>query len=119
MMKKLLFVFALLSFSVSAHAETAYLSALPDIPLMPQMKAMPETAVVFDKAEGRIVEESVKAPNIPVSAIDNFYAETLPALGWTRLSPQRFSRNGEQLIVNLEKLQSEGLVKFAVSPSGP
>ena len=119
MMRKLLFVFALLSFSVSAQAETSYLSALPDIPLMPQMKAMPETAVVFDKAEGRIVEESVRASNISTAQVEKFYAETLPALGWTRLQSQRFSRNGEQLIVNLEKLAGEGLIRFAVSPSEP
>lgn len=110
-------------FTNSAMAQTRYLVSLPDIPLMPQMMELKDSGVVFDKAEGRIIEETVKASNVSREQVLKFYNETLPALGWVKVnrpnSLGRFSRNGEQLVVNLEKLGSEGLVSFAVSPSRP
>ncbi len=109
--------------AASAQAQTRYLASMPDIPLMAQMAEIKDSRVVFDKAEGRIVEETVKAANLSPADVLKFYNATLPALGWTGLgtsgSLARFSRNGEQLIVNLEKLQAEGLVSFAVSPKRP
>ncbi len=105
--------------SAAARAETAYLTALPDVPLMAQMQEIRDSDVVFDKAQGRIVEETVKASKLTPQQIVNFYQATLPALGWKTINPQRFSRNGEQLIVNLDKLKDEGLVKFSVSPIQP
>ena len=86
---------------------------------MQGMQEITDSGVVFDKAEGRIVEESVKTAHLTENQVNSFYNETLPALGWRQESPQRFHRNGEQLIVNVDKLRSEGLVRFAVSPSQP
>ena len=110
-------------FANFAKAETRYLASLPDIPLMPQMVELKDSRVVFDKAEGRIIEETVKVANISPEQVLNFYANTLPALGWAQQNGSkslgRFSRNGEQLVVNLEKLRTEGLVAFAVSPIQP
>lgn len=114
-------LFLLISlFSASGYAqETQYLSALPDIPLMQGMRKIEDSGIVFDKAEGRIIEESVLAPGLSEKAIKNFYSSTLPALGWTGKGAQRFLRNGEQLIVNLEKVQDSGVVRFSVSPNEP
>lgn len=103
-----------------AQAQTRYLVSLPDIPLMPRMVELKDSGVIFDKAEGRIIEETVKAPNLSITEVIKFYNDTLPALGWrpagSTKTLARFSRNGEQLVVNLEKLGSEALVSFAVSP---
>lgn len=124
-MKKLFLtgLFVLMLGAPAAFAETQYLVSLPDIPLMPEMKELKDSGVLFDKAEGRIIEETVKAPNLTREKVLKFYNETLPALGWMPVSPgpnsSRFSRNGEQLIVNLEKLANDGLVGFAVSPIQP
>ena len=105
---------------------TRYFSSLPDIPLMPGMTEITDADVVFDKAEGRIVQESAKAPNLNADQVISFYQAALPPLGWMPVksassgnSTTRFFRNGEQLIVNLDKLGSEGLVRFAVSPNRP
>lgn len=124
-MKKILLTASLLCIfgATNVRAGTQYLSSLPDVPLMLQMSEIRDTDVTFDKAEGRIVQEAVRASNLSASQVVKFYNETLPALGWTRLSAtantSRFSRNGEQLIVNVEKLATEGLVGFAVSPIQP
>lgn len=109
-----------LAISGVAFAETRYLASLPDIPLMPQMQRVTDSDVLFDKAQGRIIEESVEAPHLTREDVVKFYAATLPELGWVPVSStqntSRFLRNGEQLIVNLEKLGSEAVVAFAVSP---
>lgn len=124
-MKRMLLTGSLLFIlgTTNVWAGTQYLSSLPDVPLMPQMSEIRDTDVTFDKAEGRIVQEAVRASHLSAAQVVKFYNETLPALGWTRLSAtpnaSRFSRNGEQLIVNVEKLAAEGLVGFAVSPIQP
>ncbi len=122
-MKRIFLAVLFTLIAASAQAETRYLASMPDIPLMPQMTEIKDSRIVFDKAEGRIVEETVKTANIRPADIFKFYNETLPALGWTHILSTpvlaRFSRNGEQLIVNLEKLQTESLVSFAVSPNQP
>jgi hypothetical protein len=61
----------------------------------------------------------VKAPGLQTESVAKFYAETLPALGWKRVSPQRFVRGDEQLVVNPEKLRNEGIVRFSLSPRMP
>ena len=117
------FLLVLIGFAGVSRAETRYLVSLPDIPLMAEMSELKDSGVVFDKAEGRIIEETVKVAHAGPQQVLKFYNETLPALGWTRLPSKgllaRFSRNREQLVVNVEKLGSEGLVSFAVSPSQP
>lgn len=119
-MRILLLSLFLLVFTGYAWAQaTQYLVTLPDLPLMPGMERVTDSGVVFDKAEGRIVEESVKARNLTPQQIRDFYSKTLPALGWKAAGEQRFLRNGEQLIVTLDKVQDGGLVKFSVSPIEP
>lgn len=105
--------------SILLAQETQYLTTVPDLPLMAGMQKITDSGVVFDKAEGRIIEESVKAANLDAQTVRDFYAKTLPALGWRQAGEQRFLRNGEQLIVTLDKVQGEALVKFAVSPIEP
>lgn len=110
----------LLVFTSAAWAQaTQYLVTLPDLPLMAGMERVKDSGVVFDKAEGRIIEESVLARHLTPQQIRDFYSKTLPALGWKQAGEQRFLRNGEQLVVTLDKVQDGGLVKFAVSPIEP
>jgi len=132
-MKKIILLFATVILCTGVHtargdnySSTAYLTSLPDIPLMAGMTEIRDSGVVFDKAEGRIVEELVRAPKLTPAEVADFYNRVLPPLGWTRIQPKpasayssRFFRNGEQLVVNLDKLAAEGLVSFAVSPNSP
>lgn len=108
----------------AARAGNAYLTAIPDIPLMSGMKKSErETqALVFDKDSGRIVEEIVSAAGISRQDVANFYASTLPQLGWKIKSEedsmQRFVRNREQLIVKWEEIKTGvAAVRFSLSPA--
>lgn len=116
-MKKIaLTSFALLLISVSAYADQLYLSYLPDVPLMNGMAELPEQSLVFDKAEGRVIETAVFASVTNEPDVMAFYNKTLPSLGWQTLSSDRFLRNGEQLIVKCEKVSGGTIVRFSLSP---
>lgn len=58
-----------------------FLSAAPDIPLAPTMKENLAQALIFDKAEGRIVTMEAVFEG-EASAILDFYRAVLPNLGW-------------------------------------
>ena len=103
----------------AAEASAAYLSYLPDVPLLDGLAELPDQSVVFDKAEGRVVETAVLAPSDSEKRVFEFYGKTLPALGWQMLTHDRFLRNNEQLVVKWEKVSDGALVRFSLSPKPP
>ena len=100
-----------------------FLSAAPDVPLAPQLIEKPEQALIFDKAEGRIItmEAVFIAPYADSDgvAVLDFYRNVLPNLGWQSPSdgwqrPDRldFARGHESLSVQIEV----GRVVFILRP---
>ncbi len=117
------FVFLMLIACVSGAAIAAsqtYLRYLPDVPLMPSMVELDDQSMIFDKAEGRVIESSVLAGDLSEIMVREFYQKALPELGWVEAGPQRFLRNEEQLIVKWEKLPGGVpggvVVRFSLSP---
>lgn len=115
----------IICFSPSAvKAENAYLTAIPDIPLMQGLneKEGVEAPLVFDKAEGRVIEEAaVINAQLDKKEVLDFYRATLPSLGWKATmdgeNTQRFVRNKEQLIVKVEQIGTANAVaQFSLSP---
>lgn len=102
--------------ALAAESSQVYLRYLPDVPLLAGMKELEDQSVLFDKAEGRVIESVVLAGGNDARTVENFYAKTLPALGWEKAAPDRFLRNDEQLIVKWDKVSGEPVVRFAVSP---
>ncbi len=103
--------------------QQGFLSAAPDIPLAPQLVEKIEQALIFDKAEGRIItmEAVFIAPNghAEGAAVLDFYRNVLPNLGWQSPSdgwqrPDRldFARGHESLSVQIEV----GRVVFILRP---
>lgn len=116
-MKKMLLILCLCLFlPLTARAEQSYLSYLPDVPLITGMAELEDQSVVFDKAEGRVIETAVFTKSSTQKAIMEYYQKTLPELGWSSLSSDRFLRNGEQLIVKCEKVSGGVVTKFSLSP---
>ncbi len=67
-----------------AHAEPGYLSAAPDIPLADGLIEREQDAFSFDKAEGRILTVILgREDGLSDVKIIQFYADSLPNLGWT------------------------------------
>lgn len=112
-----IFLWAVSLFSSAQAAETVYFSALPDIPVMQGLYEVSERTMVFDKAEGRVVEMVAQSPRLPFSDVLSFYNLTLKQLGWTLVREGVFEREGEQLIVKLEEDGQTRVVRFFLSPN--
>lgn len=110
---------ALLIFLVSAGPARAegFFTVIQDLPLMPGLTELSDQGVVFDNPGGRIVEAYAQGW-VAGSAVEQFYGQTLPQLGWTAAAPGSFLREGEQLeLAVLRDGGSEGtLVRFVLKP---
>ena len=104
-----------------AGAQTAdgYVAGIPDLPLMPGLKALPDSGLVFDKPGGRIVEAFAEgAPGAAVTpqSVIAFYDDTLPQLGWRREAPGAYLREGERLKLDLSQDAGQLTVHFRLIP---
>jgi len=95
--------FAALMIAAPAYAQARYFSDLPDLPLPPGFSET-NSAIGFDNAQTRlVVADAIGAEN--PSAVRSFYAESLPALGWspspTNDGAQVFLRGRERLLLGL------------------
>jgi hypothetical protein len=104
----LIYLFALPAFA----AETAYFSALPDLPVAPGLSEAPDSAVRFDQPEGRVVVLQASGV-VQESEIKSFYQKALPALGWQPGGDGRFTRDHEALTLEI-KPQQVGQVRLNV-----
>lgn len=98
---------ALLLFSLALPVGTSFatdesFAALTGIPAMEGLAEVPDTLVVFDKEEGRIVEASFRG-EVEAGEAAAFYRETLYQLGWALKDETPaalgFAREGERLVV--------------------
>ncbi len=111
----LLAAFFLLLARPAAAADT-YLSAVDDLPLMAGLKEVPGQGVVFDAPQGRIVQAYASGP-LSRTQVGNFYAATLPQLGWREDGPLRFNREGEQLTLEITETGGASVtVLFILTP---
>jgi hypothetical protein len=107
--------------SAAQAAETKFLELVEDMPLMRGLTEVADDALMFDKAEGRIVK-AVAEGGLTAEQIRAFYVDTLPQLGWQRLPDTGqaalvFERESERLEI---AMQYGGLantvVLFTIAP---
>ena len=110
-------ILALFPFKGGFAAENqAYLHYLPDVPVQAGTTELVDEAVLFDKAEGRIIESVVDVGKTPEKQALNYYSEALPPLGWTPSGGGVFVRNGEQLTVKWEKVSGGAILRLSLCP---
>ncbi|MDB5490940.1 MAG: hypothetical protein JWO78_789 [Micavibrio sp.] len=118
-LKKILLVLAVLTvltpFSALAE-ESRFFSTLSDIPLMPGLYEVTRDSLSFDKAEGRIVETAAASETLNAGQIRDFYASSLPQLGWAANGKDAYTRNGEILTLRLESKGALNVVHLSLSP---
>ncbi|HYB58235.1 MAG TPA: hypothetical protein VEK12_18910 [Alphaproteobacteria bacterium] len=107
---------ALVPASIATYAAEAFVTGTEDVPLMPGLAIVDGAGVVFDTPQGRIVEAYAKG-KAQRDAVLDFYAATLPQLGWQALSRTSYRREGE--ILRLELYEEGGglTLRFYLSPS--
>ena len=86
------------------------------MPLMPGLTQRIDRNVVFDAPSGRIVEAYAEG-GVARDAVRNFYARTLPQLGW-RQRGDLYVRDGETLRLEFPDARPGGgtVVRFFLSP---
>ncbi len=99
----------------AAATAQEFLEGLEDVPLMPGLSTVEDAGIVFDSPGGRIVEVYATGA-LRRGLVVGFYAETLPALGWTAQSEVRYVREGEVLALDLFGPENDLLVRFTLSP---
>lgn len=98
-------------------AESQFFSEMNDIPIMAGLYELPGETVVFDKAEGRIVESAAASETENPSQIKGFYDATLPHLGWVRVGPDSYARDGENLTLRLESRGNVQVLRLTLTPA--
>jgi hypothetical protein len=119
-LRHLVFALAVLSAAASSagaqgEAPSAFLSEVPDLPLMAGLVEIDDAGVVFDKPEGRIVERYARG-EVAAASVLEFYRLTLPELGWRTENPSRFLREGERLEIDILGEEPLLTLRFRLSP---
>lgn len=100
-------------------AGIAFVSGIEDLPLMPGLAEVDETAMVFDTPGGRIIEALTSGP-VSRDQVVRFYAATLPQLGWSADGETLFRREGETLELHFSDppvVAGQLAVRFALAPA--
>ncbi len=99
----------------AASAAEAFVEGTEDVPLMSGLVLVAGAGTVFDSPQGRIVEAYAKGA-VQQKAVLDFYAQTLPQLGWTSLGPAAYRREGETLRLELYPEKDGLTVRFYLAP---
>ena len=85
MLKRLCSLFFLMMIvgSEALAKAPAFIDGLEDIPLMKGLIQKTDETVSFGNEESRFVEVSLSSSKVGFRAVEKFYKESLPQLGWT------------------------------------
>ena len=98
---------------------TGFVSVIDDLPLMAGLQEVGE-GVEFATGQGRIVEATATArpdANLDQQAVTDFYAATLPQLGWAKTGDAAFAREGEVLELLFGTSAGRLTVRFSLAPA--
>ena len=98
------------------HSAEAIVAGTEDLPIMPGLAPVEGAGVVFDSPQGRIVEAYAKG-QASRAAVLEFYARTLPQLGWREESQTLYRRESEALRLELYEEAGGITVRFYLAPS--
>ena len=100
--------------AVPVFAQT-FVPGFEDVPLMPGLNVIPVSGHVFETPAGRLIEVRA-AGTVSAAALDTFYRDTMPALGWSRGPDGSFVRTNEVLFIEHSGAGGNIAVTFRLSP---
>ncbi len=95
-----------------------FVSGFEDLPLMPGLENVAGSDIVFDTPAGRIIEAEARG-RVAREGVLDFYARTLPQLGWEHFLEGEYRREGEALKLEIGGETSSGgplSVRFFLAP---
>lgn len=112
----LILVFGFVGPSLAAQQNLIFSRSIHDFPLMPGAGEIEEDAVSYDKPEGRIVQMRAILESLTPKAVETYYFETLPQLGWRAISPRIYHRGAERLELDFEAADRQNFLNVTLSP---
>ena len=101
--------------ATESRAAERFFSVIDDLPIMASLAEIPGSAIVYSKPQGRIVEVAARGA-VTRDAVLEFYANTLPQLGWHQDSDGAWFREKEQLTLSFQNGAGELMVQFSLAP---
>ncbi|MBQ8464441.1 MAG: hypothetical protein IJ545_00350 [Alphaproteobacteria bacterium] len=97
-----IFIFCFIGFaSLVTAKDVKFIDGLEDIPLMSGLEQNTQNTVSFGNEEARFIEVYLTSSKVGFKAVEKFYTESLPQLGWiyqgTDDNSVIFYRDGESL----------------------
>lgn len=102
-------LFGLILFSQEVHA-SSFIEGLEDVPVMKGFTQIQKDNISFGNEEARFVEAYLTSSKVGFKAVETFYINTLPQLGWTYQG-----KRGETLVFYREK-ESIEIVPEKIKP---
>jgi len=108
----------MLSFPAVSNA-AQFFEALYDVPILMDLKEVPDSAVIFDKPSGRIAQ--VVASSLQGrQEVADAYEAALSQMGWVVVTEGKYRRDNEVLEISVTKSDSskgEALfIEFSLNP---
>jgi len=97
-----------------AKAENTFLVGHEDLPLLAGLVQDPDSVLVFDTPRGRVIEAYAQT-NTPASAVLRAYSDALPQLGWSKVGPGEFKRDGETLLFDVVPDKATTVIRIQVT----
>jgi len=107
-------VIALLTATMTLAADR-FVTGIADLPLMPGLQEIEDSAMVFSKPEGRIVDIMASGA-VSRDAVSSFYERTLPQLGWHRVEAESWLREKELLRFDIRESKEGMVIQFSLTP---
>ena len=99
----------------AAGKAAVFIDKIADLPLMDGLSEVEDAGVSFDKPSGRIVEAFAHG-EVEKATVRQFYKNTLPQLGWTRLGRDHFAREDEGLTLDYLGKNGDLTVRYTLQP---
>ena len=100
-----------------AASDQQFTSIIDDLPLMPGLKTVDDSDVLFvEPHEGRIAETQASG-EVGIDKVYNFYRRSLPHLGWKVIDGRTYERDGDRLVIDAHADGKETVVRFSVKPA--
>jgi hypothetical protein len=103
----------------SQEAAARFTKVIDDLPLMPGLTPQEDEDVLFVAGPGRIAQTTASGP-VDIDEVYNFYAKSLPQLGWKKIDARTYERDNERLKLDVSGVNPAAttIVRFSVEPVG-
>lgn len=103
--------------TTTASVSERFFEPLYDVPVMSGLQEIGDQALLFDKPSGRIASVVAVSDHLTSTEIVEFYARTLPQLGWKKINKNQYVRDESTLFLDLVERPPLVVVQFSLFPA--